>query len=116
VNAAPAAEAQTPIQCHLFPRECPERFFRTAVEASGDDHEAARARACWRSDVSSNGRRRPVQAEQVILSRSTVDDGYAKLRKNCDQRGRCWTEGRRNPLLDSYNFVTPPRRVTSNAR
>jgi hypothetical protein len=58
----------------------------------------------------------PVQAEQVILSRSTVDDGYAKLRKNCDQRGRCWTEGRRNPLLDSYNFVTPPRRVTSNAR
>ena len=57
----------------------------------------------------------PVRNEPVTLSRSMVDDGYAKLRKNCDQRGRCWTEGLRNPLLDSYNFV-PPRRVTSSAR
>ena len=58
----------------------------------------------------------PVRNEPVTLSRSTVDDGYAKLRKNCDQRGRCWTEGRRNPLLESYNFAPAPRRVTSSSR
>ena len=58
----------------------------------------------------------PIRNEPVTLSRSTVDDGYAKLRKNCDQRGRCWTEGHRNPLRDSYNFVPPPRRVTSSAK
>ena len=57
----------------------------------------------------------PVRNEAVTLSRSTVDDGYAKLRKNCDQRGRCWTEGRRNPLLESYNFAPAPKRITSSA-
>ena len=57
---------------------------------------------------------KPALAEQVILSRSKVDDGYARLRKNCDQRGRCWTEGHRNLLLDSYNYMPPPKRVTSN--
>jgi hypothetical protein len=58
----------------------------------------------------------PIRSEPVTLSRSMVDDGYAKLRKNCDQRGRCWTEGHRNPLRDSYNFVPMPRRVTSSVR
>jgi hypothetical protein len=55
-------------------------------------------------------------AEPVTLSRSTVDDGYIKTRKHCDQRGRCWTEGRRNPLLDSYNYAPPPKRVASSRR
>jgi hypothetical protein len=58
----------------------------------------------------------PAIAEPVTLSRSLVDDGYIKSRKNCDQRGRCWTEGRRNPLLDSYNYAPPPKRVASSRR
>lgn len=47
-------------------------------------------------------------AEPVTLNQTIVKDGFGKLRRHCDQQGRCWTEGYRNLLLDSYAFVPPP--------
>ncbi len=44
----------------------------------------------------------------LTLTRKTVDNGWEKARMNCDQFGRCWKEGSRNALLDSYNHA-PPR-------
>jgi hypothetical protein len=55
----------------------------------------------------------PAQAEPLVLSRSLVDNGYVKRPRYCDQHSRCWTEGYRNALLDSYNFATPPRYAKS---
>jgi hypothetical protein len=50
----------------------------------------------------------PAVAEPVTLTQTIVKDGFGKLRRHCDQQGRCWTEGYRNPLLDSYAMVAPP--------
>jgi hypothetical protein len=50
----------------------------------------------------------PAYAEPPVLSRSMVDNGLVKRPRYCDQHNRCWTEGYRNVLLDSYNFA-PPR-------
>ena len=47
-------------------------------------------------------------AEPVTLTRTLINDGYAKLHRYCDQQSRCWTEGHRNLLLDSYAMVPPP--------
>ncbi len=47
-------------------------------------------------------------ASSLTLTRKTVDNGWEKARMNCDQFGRCWKEGSRNSLLDSYNYA-PPR-------
>lgn len=49
------------------------------------------------------------EAGSLTLTRKTVDNGWEKSRMNCDQFGRCWKEGRRNALLDSYNIAPPPR-------
>ena len=51
--------------------------------------------------------------EPVTLTRSIVSDGYAKLRRYCDQAGRCWTEGYRNPLIDAYALAPPKVRVVA---
>jgi hypothetical protein len=48
-------------------------------------------------------------ASSLTLTRKTVDNGWEKARMNCDQFGRCWKEGSRNALLDSYNYAPPPR-------
>jgi hypothetical protein len=48
-------------------------------------------------------------AGSLTLTRKTVDNGWEKARMNCDQFGRCWKEGSRNALLDSYNYAPPPR-------
>ena len=47
-------------------------------------------------------------AEPVTLTQTIVKDGFAKLRRHCDQQGRCWTEGHRNLLLDSYALAPLP--------
>jgi hypothetical protein len=47
-------------------------------------------------------------AEPVTLTRTTVNDGYAKVRKYCDQASRCWTEGHRNVLLQTYDYIAAP--------
>ena len=51
----------------------------------------------------------PLAAEPLTLTSSLVDDGYAKVRKHCDQHSRCWTEGYRNQLLEAYRLAPPPR-------
>ena len=50
----------------------------------------------------------PAAAEPVTLTQTIVKDGFGKLRRHCDQQSRCWTEGYRNLLLDSYAMVPPP--------
>lgn len=52
-------------------------------------------------------------ADPVVLSRSLVDTGFARVHKHCDQHGRCWTEGYRNMLLAIYALAPPPRYATS---
>jgi len=47
-------------------------------------------------------------AEPLALTTTWVDNGWQKVRRHCDQRGRCWEESWRNPLLESYNFAPPP--------
>lgn len=47
-------------------------------------------------------------AEPVTLSRTIVKDGFGKHGRYCDQASRCWTEGYRNLLLDSYATLPPP--------
>ena len=47
-------------------------------------------------------------AQPPILSRSIVNDGYTKSHQYCDQAGRCWTEGHRNPLLATYATLGAP--------
>ncbi|MDQ8729416.1 hypothetical protein [Bradyrhizobium sp. LHD-71] len=48
-------------------------------------------------------------ATTLTLTSKIVDNGWEKVRMNCDQFGRCWKErGPRNALLDSYNYA-PPR-------
>jgi hypothetical protein len=47
-------------------------------------------------------------AEPVTLTRSIVNDGYAKVRRYCDQASRCWNEGHRNALLQTYDYVAAP--------
>lgn len=47
-------------------------------------------------------------AEPLTLSRSIVKDGFGKLRRYCDQASRCWTEGYRNPLLETYATIGAP--------
>ena len=56
----------------------------------------------------------PARAEPLVLSRTIVNDGYAKLRKYCDQHSRCWTEGHRNPLLQAYAFAPSLRFATAH--
>ena len=48
------------------------------------------------------------RAEPVTLSRTIVKDGFGKHRRYCDQASRCWTEGYRNLLLESYATLPPP--------
>jgi hypothetical protein len=50
----------------------------------------------------------PAVAEPVTLTQTIIKDGFAKLRRHCDQQGRCWTEGHRNLLLDSYALAPLP--------
>lgn len=48
-------------------------------------------------------------ATTLTLTSKTVDNGWEKVRMNCDQFGRCWKErSPRNALLDSYNYAPPP--------
>ena len=47
-------------------------------------------------------------AEPVTLTRSIVNDGYAKVRRYCDQASRCWNEGHRNVLLQTYDYIAAP--------
>lgn len=54
------------------------------------------------------------RAEPVVLTRSMVDNAYVKRPRYCDQHGRCWTEGYRNPLLASYALAPPPVQYGSN--
>ena len=49
-----------------------------------------------------------VSAEPPTLTQTIVKEGFGKLRRHCDQQGRCWTEGYRNLLLDSYALMPPP--------
>jgi hypothetical protein len=51
----------------------------------------------------------PARAEPPVLSRSMVDNGLVKRPRYCDQHGRCWTEGYRNMLFDTYAYAPPPR-------
>ena len=55
----------------------------------------------------------PAYAEPPVLSRTMVDNGYVKRPRYCDQHSRCWTEGYRNALLDSYAQAPPPRYAKS---
>jgi hypothetical protein len=48
------------------------------------------------------------RAEPLTLSRTIVKDGFGKLRRYCDQASRCWTEGYRNPLLETYATIGAP--------
>jgi hypothetical protein len=52
-------------------------------------------------------------AASLTLTSKTIDNGWEKVRMNCDQFGRCWKERTRNALLDSYNHAPPPRVRTS---
>jgi hypothetical protein len=47
-------------------------------------------------------------AEPVKLTSTLVDNGWQKVRRHCDQRGRCWQESWRNPLAESYRFAPLP--------
>jgi hypothetical protein len=47
-------------------------------------------------------------AEPLTLTTTRVDNGWQQVRRHCDQRGRCWEENWRNPLLESYGFAPLP--------
>ncbi len=55
-------------------------------------------------------------ASSLTLTRKTVDNGWEKARMNCDQFGRCWKEGSRNALLDSYNYARHRAAATPGLR
>ena len=48
------------------------------------------------------------RAEPLTLTRTIVKDGFGKVHRYCDQQSRCWTEGYRNPLIETYAFAAPP--------
>lgn len=43
-------------------------------------------------------------ATSLTLTTTTIDNGWEKARVHCDQFSRCWREGWRNPLLQSYEY------------
>ena len=80
------------------------------------DHEDARPCLVAGALVQGLPLASPAYAEPPVLSRTMVDNGYVKRPRYCDQHSRCWTEGYRNALLDSYAQAPPPRTPNSKRR